>query len=283
LERGTGVKDVDLVFSVSDSGPEFRLEIRSHGTPLTLTCIERGVETVVSELGPLTLRLLQHLVTNPGAVLTHKDLRRALWGEDHEGGDIGRHVSFLRVALRDTQKPRRFIARHFRSGYEFLCTPKVIQRPPNHNPAKTARTISASPRLHEKWNKHVFLDVLDEVQNGDGAAKQEGDLRIVSSLFHDVMDLGLQELLLNGKHIKILVMNPKNIGLIRARYSRHRKDFGNYPERKALKDLKEQIGQLSRLPGDLRAETGDCRGSIEVRVSNIMPCGFLVLSRTRDG
>lgn len=278
MDQRGNTEDADVIFAAPDSNIEFRLEVRSQGTPFKLLC---GVEEVRG-LGPLTLRLLKCLVLNAGSVVTHDLIRREVWNGD-SSGDPGRHVSFLRDALDDKGDPPTFIKGHFAKGYEFLCRPTVVPRSPSTTGTKL-HVVSARPELYENWHphaSHAFLNLLEEIHGDAAGDSREGDLKIVSSLFHDVMDMGLQDLLLRGKHIKIIVMNPKNQALIRSRYSRHRKDFGPHPDRKALSDLKRQIRELTQMPIDLSGESGQCHGTVELRVSDIMPPGFMVLSKRR--
>lgn len=159
-------------------------------------------------------------------------------------------------------------------GYKFL-------RQGNRVPRSPATPLPAS-RLYDEWDQRVFFEVIREVETDEPGEEREGDLKIVTSLFHDVMDLRLHKLLLRGHHIKILMMDPENRSLIQARYSRHRKDFGRSPAERALRNLTRQIVQLTtQLPQAARDERPECTGTIEVRLSNIMPCGFLVLTRRR--
>lgn len=71
---------------------------------------------------------------------------------------------------------------------------------------------------------------------------------------------------------KILLMNPENDALIRSRFE-VRKD-GNAPD-EARRKLKEQIRILTGLLGKLK----DCIGSMDVKVSDLMPRGCVMQSK----
>ena len=124
------------------------------------------------------------------------------------------------------------------------------------------------------WDSDVFNKLLAEVEPAnDGKA----DLRIVSSLFHNIFNLGLDKPLSRNCQVEILVMNPAKEDLVRSRY-KLRTDFARgdrTPVEKAMDDLKEQILHLPQLPQMLRLNGG----SVAVRVSDIMPCGFLAMTR----
>jgi DNA-binding winged helix-turn-helix (wHTH) protein len=277
----SGAEDYDLVFG------EYRLESRSRGRRFRLFC---GESTMPEKgAGPLTLAHLDYLAKRPHKIVLKREITAALWRDDpNGGGSVDKHISMLRKALKDndpnhSDKPARFIETYRGTGYKFLCEPKMIPRP-SDGASQGSEAFTSASRLYSEWDQRLFFDLLDEVESaGPRDGEDQGDLRILSSLFHDVMDLQLHKLLLKDRHIKIVVMNPANRALIRSRY-KLRQDFelpGMLPERKALKDLRQQIAQLTALPRKVRAEKRDCRGTIEVRVSDLMPCGFLILTRNR--
>ena len=128
----------------------------------------------------------------------------------------------------------------------------------------------------QKWSQMKLYSLLSQVSHGaDIKAKEEGDVRILTTFFIDFEELTpwLEKLLKNGVHFKILLANPENEALIRSRFE-IRKD-GNTPE-EARRTLEKQIRILTALPGSL----DDCTGSLVVKVSDLMPCGFVVQSRS---
>ena len=78
--------------------------------------------------------------------------------------------------------------------------------------------------------------------------------------------------------IKILFLNPTNSQLIHAGRFGLRVDA--YTPDRAMVDLRNQIGWLKALPNEARMENPECKGTLQVHVSDIMPSGFVVHTRT---
>ena len=69
-------------------------------------------------------RLLFHLVSRPGEVVTRAELRRALWADDtfvEFETALNVAVHKIRLALRDSARSPRFVETVPRRGYRFLA------------------------------------------------------------------------------------------------------------------------------------------------------------------
>ena len=66
--------------------------------------------------------LLRYMVENPGRLVTHEELRRAIWTETHVShGVLREHLREVRVALSDNALTPQFIETVPRRGYRFLA------------------------------------------------------------------------------------------------------------------------------------------------------------------
>ena len=80
--------------------------------------IVRGREV---HLRPTEHRLLYHLVSNAGHVLTHETLLRKVWGYDYRNEDqyLWLYVTYLRQKLEDNPKEPKYILGERGIGYRF--------------------------------------------------------------------------------------------------------------------------------------------------------------------
>jgi DNA-binding response OmpR family regulator len=80
--------------------------------------IVRGKEV---HLRPTEYRLLYHLVSNAGHVLTHETLLRKVWGYDYRDEDqyLWLYVTYLRQKLEDNPKQPKYILGERGVGYRF--------------------------------------------------------------------------------------------------------------------------------------------------------------------
>jgi DNA-binding response OmpR family regulator len=80
--------------------------------------IVRGREV---HLRPTEYRLLYHLVSNAGHVLTHETLLRKVWGYDYRNEDqyLWLYVTYLRQKLEDNPKEPKYILGERGIGYRF--------------------------------------------------------------------------------------------------------------------------------------------------------------------
>jgi len=137
--------------------------------------------------------------------------------------------------------------------------------------------------LRPKWDNDVFEKVLKEVEHSPG---DDADLRILTTMFYDVVDkhLHLQELVEKNCRIQILFTNHENRSLIKARYMLRTAWSGKdeTPEQQALDKLEDQIHKLRNvIPLEAKKRRAGNTGTIEVRESDVMPCAFLVMTRKR--
>jgi two-component system KDP operon response regulator KdpE len=72
-------------------------------------------------LRPTEYRLLYHLVSNAGRVLTHETLLRKVWGYDYRNEDqyLWLYVTYLRQKLEDNPKEPKYILGERGIGYRF--------------------------------------------------------------------------------------------------------------------------------------------------------------------
>ncbi len=150
------------------------------------------------------------------------------------------------------------------NGVPFADRPKYAFL---HEPDAAASGSGAT--ILDRWDAGrlaEFIKSTAPAKDADPHSKY-GDLRIMNTFFinshgfrHD-----FETLLEEGVQIKLLILNPDNAALVKAR-------FGNrtdYPPSEARKLLRKQAREFSKL-GDGKKWSG----SIQVRYSNLMPYGF---------
>lgn len=103
------------------------------------------------------------------------------------------------------------------------------------------------------------------------SAEPSSEVKMLTTLFVDwtVMLPRVTDLLKNNVHVKIVMMNPDNKALIGARFER-RTDYLPPQAESRLRNQLEKFEQLCEKP--------EFTGSLEVRLSDIMPFGFFVQS-----
>jgi DNA-binding winged helix-turn-helix (wHTH) protein len=123
-------------------------------------------------------------------------------------------------------------------------------------------------RVWEKWNQGRFDDLLTQVRNGD-------TLHVVTTYFVNESGLRskIEECLLRAVRIKMLVLDVTNQPLIDARFAAR---IDGFTPSKAAASSRQQVQLLRKLPGELKKSVGKCTGTIEIRISNLMPSGFVV-------
>jgi DNA-binding winged helix-turn-helix (wHTH) protein len=199
-----------------------------------------------------SLEVLEQLLAHPAETLIRDDhIAQIVWqGSD---GNIDPHIYALRKALDDDASDPKFIETVRGRGFRFLVEIREEVLDPDAE--------GASVRIHEKWDHERFLRFLNETRRGDGP-DEEGDLRILSTAFSSGVPDVFTDLLEKNVRIKILFTNE---ALMRAR-NKVRKKF---PPEKALKTLREQLHTLETMKED------SSRGTLEVRETDVMPCGFV--------
>jgi len=103
-------------------GPVSKTEIRVDDN----LCIDFGHRKVIVRgkevhLRPTEYRLLYHLVSNAGRVLTHETLLRKVWGHEYRNEDqyLWLYMTYLRQKLEDNPKRPKYILSERGIGYRF--------------------------------------------------------------------------------------------------------------------------------------------------------------------
>jgi hypothetical protein len=242
----------------AELGDHLRLEVRMDAQGRPHLTLFRG-RAEVSLLKP-TLALLRYMVERPKQKLLEGDILAALWPDETNPNIVEKHISFLRKrALNDHPG---FIQTIPKVGYKWLTD---VQREGDLG------DLEAFP----KWNRPRFYELLGKVERG--THKEEEDLRIVTTGFNSgVSELDLEGLLRRNVRVKIVMMNPQNDALIDARYSL-RKDR---PKERAVRELNEQITEIQKLASQFPpVESPEPKGTLELKISDTMPCGFVVHSK----
>jgi hypothetical protein len=147
-----------------------------------------------------------------------------------------------------------------------------LAKPGTYFPPQTIQSAPNDVLFSHEWRNHRFYELLRTVRRGEEKAEDD-DLRIVTTQFIAVMELGLEELLDRGVRIKILMMNPKNRRLLEARF-KIRSD--GYDPKHAAEGIREQIERLKQMGCYV---AGRSNGTLQVRVSDLMPSCFCVCTR----
>lgn len=247
-----------LLFSANTGAP-FLLEVRRDSLGELHLVLFHGHDVVDGLFRP-TLALLRYMAERPNKELHNDDLLNDLWPESVPN-IVEKHVSLIRNALGDTKPPLEplFIQTIHGSGYKFL--PEVRR-------SGDLGDIDAYP----EWSNERFFQLLKQVERGTG--KESDDLRIASTaLSCGFGELRLERLILKNRvRIKILMMNPENLPLIEARYML-RKDK-SYD--RTVRELRDQIAEIEKLSRLYPVGPDQTRGSLELHLSDSMPCGCLI-------
>jgi DNA-binding winged helix-turn-helix (wHTH) protein len=111
------------------------------------------------ELIPLRAKpfvLLRYLLENPGRLISHKELRKAIWPSSHVSpGVLREYLREVRAALGDSADAPKFIETVARRGYRFLVQvqagavgPAAVRAPaPGINPATSAHIVGRGAEL----------------------------------------------------------------------------------------------------------------------------------------
>jgi hypothetical protein len=117
-----------------------------------------------------------------------------------------------------------------------------------------------------KWSNEHFFELFGKITRNDDDAE---DVRI-TCFRTDIENHGFQELLQRHVRIRIILTNPDNMHLLRARYGLRADETS--PE--YVQDrIRRQLVLLQQIKNQFPSET------LEWRVSDAMPCGFLVHTR----
>ena len=238
-------------------GEPFRLEVRRDSQGDLHLALFHGLQKV--KLLDPALKLLRYMVERPDKVLLKPDILNALWPEATPS-IVDTHVSALRnVLLNDEPAHPRFIETVTGHGYRFMLQ---VERDGE----------LGGVEAFALWSRPRFYELLESARRGPEDERE--DLRIVTTGFNQgVSELDLNGLLRRHVRVKILMMNPENEALIDSRYSLRE----DKPKPRALRELKEQIAEIERLAKIYPpAKPPQRKGSLELRLSDIMPAGFMV-------
>ena len=238
-----------------EHGEPFRLDIRVDVQGHRHLTLFQGEQRVERLLKP-SLDLLQYFLENPHERLLKTDIENAL-----NVDDVTKSLSLLRGGLGGNASDDRFIVRHPLGGYEFVCDVS----------SEGDLGIECYPR----WRPSIFYDLLSKVTRGSQEDKE--DLRIATVGFSSSMqDLALDRLLKKGARIRIIMMNPENDALMKARHAL-RTDSINAAKSKT--QINEQIEELRQIVRSALASKS--QGSLELRLSDAMPSAFIAHTRRR--
>ena len=232
---------------------DYTLELRvnSANRSKVLYSLKRG-KKVIGSLEPRQLAILAFLADrNPGDAVSADEIYNAFWSGAHDTGqNVVHHIGKLRRALGDDKSnPRYILTLPEEQGYQFI--------------AEVSKTgdIGFLEGL-SKWSIRHYHEMLETVEPGDGPE----DIRIVNMAFDSVSELGLENLLLRGLRIRIVLTNPDHAPLLMAATLIRKGSISSEEQKNLIEDNIRQFGRLanSRYPGTL-----------EWRVSDVMPIGFL--------
>lgn len=125
-------------------GNERRIDFAPFALDLVNECLWRGSEAI--KLRPKAFAVLEHLLSQPGQLVTKENLIRAVW-QDAFVGDAVLKVAIrqIREALADNPKSPRFIETAHRRGYRFIGrigTPPEIAAVPQARPAADVANLA---------------------------------------------------------------------------------------------------------------------------------------------
>jgi DNA-binding winged helix-turn-helix (wHTH) protein len=208
-------------------------------------------------LEPKTLSLLCFLADeHPGEELTEDQIYNALWrdGKD-DGGNVQQHISRLRELLGDPKQASKYIAwLPDLGGYKFIAR------------VRSEGDLGRIDGL-QRWSNARFFDLIAQVTHN---AEDSEDLRLVTTAFLSIHEMGFQHLLRRGVRIRIVLTNPENWPLLVARNA-FRTD-GIKPE-EAQHLGRRDLDFLARLKRRFP------NGEFDWRVSDAMPCAIVAHSR----
>lgn len=224
------------------------------------------------------LEVLEQLLDQPpNTIISEGHINQKLWGNLEKRGNVPTHICMLRDVLNDPDKRHpRFIKNAHGEGYSFVAEVDRTYRPANQ-PVQ-APPIDTMAHVYPDWEQ--FDHLLGSVRRGSETKHDNdyGDLRIVTLGFRagaapeDVFE----RLLEKGVRIKILLTNPKRLDLITARTALRFKGDGETSQG-AIQAIKDQVSRLTALSRAARRKKG-CRGTLDLRLSDLMPCGFVAHS-----
>jgi hypothetical protein len=226
-----------------------RIDVQGH-RHLTLLRDDK----VVTGMQTASLALLQFFLENPQEPLKQTTILDAVHLSDFDNA-----LSNLRHGLDlDQHADPRFIEtlKHLNS-YRFMLS--------------VTRDGDLGTEVFPRWRWPIFDSLLSKVSRGTDAE----DLRIVTVAFASgVQELQLDRLLKRNSRIRIVMMEPRDADLLRARHG-IRQDGVTVDM--ARLDIVRQIKELSVLAKRVRNDKA-CTGSLEVALSRAIPAAFIAHS-----
>jgi AhpD family alkylhydroperoxidase len=183
----------------------------------------------------------------------------------------GRHVGKRESVFRSAD-PR--LVEEFRTFYEILRQPDISAKVTLESLLTVSGAAADEVSVGEgRWQQEEYYKFLRAIEReGEGEEyERRGDLRILTGSLIDLQGLGLvlADLFKKRVRVKLLMMDPGNDALLDARYSR-RKD--NRTVQKVKAEFAEQLVDLTMAGSPLVPNEKEL---LEVRVSGLMPCGFV--------
>jgi DNA-binding winged helix-turn-helix (wHTH) protein len=254
-----------LTFSSGIAGLAFRLEIRGGPNQRRGYMLFLGDKDVTG-LSARALEVLEYLAERSGQLCSREEILDEI-SPHSDLNLIDRYVSSLRQALCDDQgDDPKFIETISRGGYRFL---------PEVEKDGELGSITA----YSVWDRERFSHLVKELRR---KSEDREDMRIsVTALGQGIEVLNFEELLRKRLRIKVLFMNPANEVLVDARHELR----DDRSKERCIRELDEQLEDLRKLvpryphvPPEERKKANyvSGRGELELAVSDIMPCGYVV-------
>jgi DNA-binding winged helix-turn-helix (wHTH) protein len=231
-------------------GP-FRLEIRTHHLDPNETVLRLFCKDKPHAVQRLQLRLLRFLADeHPGEDVTADEIAATLWPDERSGDNVEKQVSLLRKELGESRKA---------TEYKFIATVRDTR---SYRFIAAVRSEGDLERVSglPQWDNRRLLDRLGKLRRNE---EDPEDLRIVTGgLVPSKQDVNFEDYVRHGVRIRIVMTNPENMTLLKAR---HDLRTDKYTAGKAQADLREQIEYLRVVM---------CRyapDALQVRLSNAIP------------
>jgi DNA-binding winged helix-turn-helix (wHTH) protein len=211
---------------------------------------------------PLQLKLLECLARRPGQPLPEAYLSLALRREVTDiGKNVQQHVSRLRQSLEHSEPLAKHYIETVPHGYKFV---KEVRREGDLG------GIEAFLR----WPEDRFFQLLESIEADEKENRPDNDedLRIVTVAFAwSISAMHLDDLISRSVRTRIVMMNPENEELLKARHGLRDEPRKTWQQGQA--EIREQLEELAdiiaRAPSKL----------LEVRVCDAMPAGFIAHSK----
>jgi DNA-binding winged helix-turn-helix (wHTH) protein len=241
-----------------ENGQNFRLEVTETASGKLHLSLMHG-STALSGVSRQALETLKYMLEHPGKFLTRDEiLEEVSPASDHNL--IDRYVSTLRQALSSRNEDLQKYITTVDGGY---LLPGYVSQ---HGDLGVVRGYS-------QWNRLRFQEMVASIARGPDTESEDVRLLIthMGASFFEALDL---KVLMRRKiRVRAVILNPKNTVLINARYA-PRTDM---LKDKLLRDVDEQAHEVAAFAQ--KNPVSPNNGSFEYRVSDLMPCGFVLHTR----